>query len=291
MKPNDQHVGRKIKALRKTKGLSLEELGQSCGCSKSYMSRIENGRRRIDVTRLQCIAKELGVSPDYFFTSGTINHLPRPSAKTSKTLRVPNPFPIKPSADPAKKVYELTLRFEEAGEEAQDESAQIDNVTDMIDNPNFSATVLTKKSSWARHNVYKKVLIVDDKPFVIEFIKDALDTYNIRAQVECAYSCDEAMEIFKKNLNGNNSISLVLLDYIGIQGSGKDTLKEMIQLKPDVPIIAMTGYGNREVRQNALENGAFDFLEKPITLNELIKSVQRALKISDQPYPFVQASS
>jgi two-component system nitrogen regulation response regulator NtrX len=65
----------------------------------------------------------------------------------------------------------------------------------------------------------------------------------------------------------------------------------MIQLKPDIPIIAMTGYGNREVRQSALENGAFDFLEKPISLNELIKSVQRALKNSDQPYPRVQASS
>ena len=288
MELKDLHVGRKIKELRKRKGFSLEELGKSCGCSKSYMSRIENGRRRIDVTRLQCIAKELGVNPDYFFTSVNINTLPRPSAKTSKTLRVPTPFPIKPSSDSAKKVYELTLRFEDAGEDAQAEIATIDDFTDVTDNRDFSTTVFTNRVS---PNNHKKVLIVDDKPFVIEFIKDALDTYNIRAQVECAYSCTEAMEIFKKNLNGDNPVSLVLLDYIGIQGSGKDTLKEMISLNPDLPIIAMTGYGNREVRQNALDNGAFDFLEKPISLNELIKSVQRALKISDQPYPFAQASS
>ncbi len=287
MRQNDQHIGRKIKELRKKKRLSLEQLGKLCGCSKSYMSRIENGRRRIDVERLQCIANELEVSPDYFFGSGEVNSLPQPFKKDSKILRIPTPFPTKSSSADAGKVYELTLRFEGDGAGV----AKVEKFVATTSNTNFSAAESAALPASMSSSGPGKVLIVDDKPFIIEFIKDALDTFNIKLEVECAYSCNEAMERFKKNLSQDRPVALVLLDYVGIEGSGKDTLKEMVRLHPGLPVIAMTGYGNREIRQNALNNGAFDFLEKPILLNELIKSIQRALKLPDTIYPSVQASS
>ncbi len=291
MQQDDLHIGCRIKKLRKTKGLSLEQLGKLCGCSKSYMSRIENGRRRIDVERLQCIARELKVSPDYFFGFGDINSLAQPSKKGSKVLRIPTPFFTKSSPDSAGKAYELTLRFERPGKDEEGEVASIEKFIATTSNEDISVTDLTVNPSPAPSSGHKKILIVDDKPFIIEFIKDALDTYNINMEVECAYSCDEAMEKFKQHLSKEAPVSLVLLDYVGIEGSGKNTLKEMIRLNPNLPVIAMTGYGNREIRQDALNDGAFDFLEKPISLNELIKSVQRALKLSDYAYPSVQAST
>ncbi len=290
MRQNDQHIGRKIKELRKKKRLSLEQLGKLCGCSKSYMSRIENGRRRIDVERLQCIARELAVSPDYFFGSGEVDSLPQPFKKDSKILRIPTPFPTKLSSDGSGKVYELTLRFE-GGEEGEGAGvAKIEKFVATTSNANFSATESVARPAPMTRSDPGKVLIVDDKPFIIEFIKDALDTFNINLEVECAYSCNEAMKKFKKILSQDKPVALVLLDYVGIEGSGKDTLKEMVRLHPGLPVIAMTGYGNREIRQNALKNGAFDFLEKPILLNELIKSIQRALKLPDTIYPFAQIS-
>jgi transcriptional regulator with XRE-family HTH domain/ActR/RegA family two-component response regulator len=291
MQQNDQHIGRKIKELRKKKSLSLEQLGQLCGCSKSYMSRIENGRRRIDVERLQCIARELEVSPDYFFDSGEVDSLPQFSKKKSKILRIPSPFPTKSSSDDAGKVYELTLRFEGGGKAEKVGVAKIEKFVATTSNANFSKTESVARPALTTGTGPRKVLIVDDKPFIIEFIKDALDTFNIKLGVECAYSCNEALEKFKKNLSQGKPVALVLLDYVGIEGSGKDTLKEMVRLHPNLPVIAMTGYGNRETRQNALNNGAFDFLEKPISLHELIKSVERALKLSDGIYPSAQVSS
>ncbi|MFH1675134.1 MAG: response regulator [Pseudomonadota bacterium] len=291
MQQNDQHIGRRIKELRKKKRLSLEQLGQLCGCSKSYMSRIENGRRRIDVERLQCIARELEVSPDYFFDSGEVDILPQFSKKNSKILRIPSPFPTKSSSDDAGKVYELTLRFEGGGKAEKVGVAKIEKFVATTSNANFSTTESVARPALTTSTGPRKVLIVDDKPFIIEFIKDALDTFNIELGVECAYSCNEALEKFKKNLSQGKPVALVLLDYVGIEGSGKDTLKEMVRLHPNLPVIAMTGYGNRETRQNALNNGAFDFLEKPILLNELIRSIQRALKLPDTTYPSAQVSS
>ncbi|MDL1977296.1 MAG: response regulator [Deltaproteobacteria bacterium] len=280
MEQNDLHIGRKIKELRKTKGLSLEQLGKLCRCSKSYMSRIENGKRRIDVERLKCLAKELGVTPDYFLGFNNIDELVQSVNKDTKIVHVPGPFSPELSSDSEGKIYELVLRFDDSGEGRNVKVAKIEKSVAMENDADISAVPSATRTSVETSDVSQKVLIVDDQHFIIEFIKDALDAYDIHVEVEYAYSCAEALKKFKENLTGNNSISLVLLDYVRIQGSGRDTLKEMLQMNPRIPIIVMTGYGNRDIRQDALDCGAFDFIEKPISLNEMIKSVQRALRLT-----------
>ena len=63
---NDSTVGAKIRALRRIRGLSLQQMSQETGMSYSYLSGLENGKHSVSITNLQRIAKYFGVDMVYF---------------------------------------------------------------------------------------------------------------------------------------------------------------------------------------------------------------------------------
>ena len=60
-------VGKRIKQLRKNKGLSQETLGYECELDRTYIASVENGRRNISIINLEKIANALNVSLSVFF--------------------------------------------------------------------------------------------------------------------------------------------------------------------------------------------------------------------------------
>src|SRR6202166_4956863 len=79
---------------------------------------------------------------------------------------------------------------------------------------------------------------------------------------------------------GNQSLILILSD-INMPGmSGLELLPKAKAMRPDVPIIMITAYGDAETKRNALENGAEALLTKPIDFamlrNEIDMRVERA---------------
>lgn len=60
-------IGTKVNALRKAKGMTLQQLGESAGLSASFLSQVERGQTFPTVISLASIASALGVSPSYFF--------------------------------------------------------------------------------------------------------------------------------------------------------------------------------------------------------------------------------
>lgn len=75
------------------------------------------------------------------------------------------------------------------------------------------------------------------------------------------------------------SADIILLDVQLPDGYGPDLLEETAYLPVRPPIIIITAYGDIGMAVEAMKNGAHDFLEKPIQLTELERSVQRALEI------------
>ncbi|HEY4658721.1 MAG TPA: response regulator, partial [Gemmatimonadaceae bacterium] len=71
---------------------------------------------------------------------------------------------------------------------------------------------------------------------------------------------------------------LVLLDLRLPDGSGMDLLPRIKALDPTLPVIMMTAYGEVETAVAAVRAGAFHFLEKPITLAELLLLIEQALE-------------
>ena len=117
-----------------------------------------------------------------------------------------------------------------------------------------------------------KILIVDDEENIRISLKDILE--------------DEGYEVFlaenaqkAKDFKSKESISVILLDIWMPDCDGITLLKDWSKEKQlNCPVIMMSGHGTIDTAIEATKIGAFDFLEKPISLQKLLKTINSALK-------------
>ncbi|MAT39447.1 MAG: two-component system response regulator [Ectothiorhodospiraceae bacterium] len=74
----------------------------------------------------------------------------------------------------------------------------------------------------------------------------------------------------------NASFDLVLTDYKMPDITGAEVLRKLKEIQPEIPVIVMTAYGSIESAVDLMKQGAFDYLQKPIDLDELTIAIQRA---------------
>lgn len=118
------------------------------------------------------------------------------------------------------------------------------------------------------------ILLVDDEASQREPIKGFLE--NQGYIVFSAASYQESVNLFK-----NNNVDLVLTDYKLKDKSGLEVLSEVKSLNPMVPVIVMTAYGTIESAVNLMKQGAFDYIQKPIDLDELLISIEKAEELTN----------
>ncbi len=119
------------------------------------------------------------------------------------------------------------------------------------------------------------ILIVDDERDIRELIGDILkdEGYAIRL----AGNSDDCMAEINAELP-----SLMILD-IWLKDSrmdGIDILKAVKRDNPDVPVVIISGHGNIEIAVAAIKQGAYDFIEKPFNIDQLMVVVARAMEAS-----------
>jgi two-component system nitrogen regulation response regulator NtrX len=115
------------------------------------------------------------------------------------------------------------------------------------------------------------VLIVDDEGSIRESLSEIFKDEGY--YVLTSSSGEEAIETVKEQ-----SPDLIFLD-IWLSGiDGIQTLEEIKGLKPDLPIIMISGHGNIELAVKATRIGAYDFLEKPLSLERVLLAAKRALE-------------
>ena len=119
------------------------------------------------------------------------------------------------------------------------------------------------------------ILIVDDERDIRELISDILKDEGFTTRL--AGTSDEAMAEMNKE-----PPSLMVLD-IWLKDSrmdGIDILKTVKRDNPDVPIIIISGHGNIEIDVAAIKQGAYDFIEKPFNIDQLMVVITRAMETS-----------
>lgn len=119
------------------------------------------------------------------------------------------------------------------------------------------------------------ILIVDDERDIRELISDILKDEGYSTRL--ASNSDEAMEEV-----GADQPALMILD-IWLKDSnmdGIDILKTVKRDYPDVPIVIISGHGNIEIAVAAIKQGAYDFIEKPFNIDQLMVVVRRAMETS-----------
>lgn len=119
------------------------------------------------------------------------------------------------------------------------------------------------------------ILVVDDEKDIRELVADILEDEGHKTRI--AWDSDSAFS----EINANPP-ALVILD-IWLKGSkldGIDILKSIHRDNPDIPVVIISGHGNVEIAVAAIKQGAYDFIEKPFNIDQLMVVISRALEAS-----------
>jgi len=115
------------------------------------------------------------------------------------------------------------------------------------------------------------ILVIDDESIVQESCRRILSPEGYA--VESAYTGQEGLGKLSES-----SYDLVITDLKMPGISGMDALKKIKHDDPDIGIIMITGYSTAETAVEAMKLGAFDYLPKPFTPDELMAAVSKALE-------------
>jgi DNA-binding response OmpR family regulator len=116
----------------------------------------------------------------------------------------------------------------------------------------------------------QRILLIDDDELILMMMRNALE--NEGYQVLSTADGPQGITIYKEH-----EPDLVLLD-IGLPSmSGLDVLKELRSFDSKARVIIISGYGASESVSLAIRYGAWDFVEKSIPLQELMKKIREAL--------------
>jgi two-component system response regulator HydG len=113
------------------------------------------------------------------------------------------------------------------------------------------------------------VLVVDDEPSNLTSLRKIFERESMR--VFTAESAKDALEIARKH-----RVEVVLTDLMMPGANGVELLRAMKEIAPDTEIVLMTAYGTVETAVQAMREGAYDFVEKPLKRMSIVKSVQKA---------------
>lgn len=121
-----------------------------------------------------------------------------------------------------------------------------------------------------------QVLVVDDEPDIREVLELTLGRMNLETRT--ASTLEEA-----RYLLGEFKFDLCLTDMRLPDGNGIELVRYIQDKFPYLPVAMITAFGNMETAIAALKAGAFDFVSKPLDLNDLRNIVRSALRVAQSP--------
>ena len=122
----------------------------------------------------------------------------------------------------------------------------------------------------------QRALVIDDEPDIRELIAMSLD--RIGLDTHTAGNLAEA-----KNLIEIYDFEVCLTDMRLPDGNGVEFVKHLQTIRPNLPVAVITAHGNIDSAVEAMKNGAFDFVSKPIDINLLRKLVTQAISSRELP--------
>ena len=118
----------------------------------------------------------------------------------------------------------------------------------------------------------EKILIVDDEPDMLKLLSMTIQR-KAPYQVTTTNNPVEALELVK-----GGGFDLIISDLKMPGLDGIELLDAVKRLDPDIPVILMTAYGTIESASEAMEKGGFDFITKPFRIEQILFTIDRAMK-------------
>ena len=121
-----------------------------------------------------------------------------------------------------------------------------------------------------------KILIIEDEASIRRVLTKISSEENDAYQVEEAEDGLDGIEMIK-----DNDYDLVLCDIKMPKMDGVEVLEKVKKIKPEIPIVMISGHGDLDTAVNTMRLGAFDYISKPPDLNRLLNTVRNALEKKD----------
>jgi len=118
------------------------------------------------------------------------------------------------------------------------------------------------------------ILLVDDEPEIVEQYARALEGEGY--EVDTAFSGEEAWEKYQTRY-----YDVVIADWRMGEMNGLQLLHNIDQMHPFAKVIIITGFGDESTAIEAHHYHAFDYLKKPVDMDELLNKVQEAIQRKD----------
>jgi DNA-binding NtrC family response regulator len=116
----------------------------------------------------------------------------------------------------------------------------------------------------------KKIIVVDDEKIICSTTKKILEIEGY--EVDTFTDSVLAMDAIRKN-----QYDLIITDLMMEEVSGMDILREVNQRSPQTKVIMLTAYATLEATIEAIREQIYDFFPKPVKIEDLKRSVKRAL--------------
>ncbi len=116
-----------------------------------------------------------------------------------------------------------------------------------------------------------KILIVDDEQDILETLPDVLNKWGHRTYV--AKNGLEGLHVFTQQ-----NLDFVITDVKMPEMDGMELLQKIQELDKNVMVIFLTGYPSLDSAISAMRSGAYDYLVKPVNLDELKLRIERGLE-------------
>ncbi len=118
----------------------------------------------------------------------------------------------------------------------------------------------------------KRTLIVDDEPDIRELLEITLGRMGI--ETRSAENLAEAVELLE-----SDEFDLCLTDMQLPDGNGLQLVEHINEHRPQLPVAMITAFGSMDTAIAALKAGAFDYVQKPVDLEQLRTLVDTALRL------------
>lgn len=123
--------------------------------------------------------------------------------------------------------------------------------------------------------IKQHILIADDDTSITDLLSDLLS--EVGYIVDCVHTGTEVLE----RLKDPTSYQLVLMDVKMPGLDGLEVLEQIRQKSIDLPVIMITGFGASSVAIRAMQMGAYDYLNKPFNLDEVLLVVKRVFEYQE----------
>jgi two-component system nitrogen regulation response regulator NtrX len=118
------------------------------------------------------------------------------------------------------------------------------------------------------------ILIIDDEPGIRKTLASILEDEHYQV-----YTAEDA--VIGMELLGRQAVNLIFLDVLLPNLGGLEALERIKEKWPDIEVVVISGHANVDMAVRAVKLGAFDFLEKPLSLDKVLTVCRNALTVQN----------